>query len=181
MVMRERERDIYFPMSSYTNICCQFFQNGRQNWRLGGGHMINADHLPVTPKRLLVDLFLMIGTPWCFHMQIQKYLDYYRGNAIFQLEKSYIWFLKKEIKRIYYQFYFWTLGQMRSGKWTGREAQKTQLYCLNVVIYVHKSGEHSAETHYNGAMKQWRICRGFTYLYLWVQWSKDSVAEALHI
>ena len=106
--------------------------------------------------------FLLIGTPWCFHMQIQKYLDYYRGNAIFQLEKSYIWFLKKEIKRIYYQLYFWTSGQMRSGKWTGREAQKTQLYCLNVVIYVHKSGEHSAETHYNGAMKQWRICRGFT-------------------
>ena len=92
---------------------------------------------------------------------------------------------EKERKRIYVFNHCLTWGKFsQANGQEGRGAENT-IVLFYVVMLLHKSGEHSAETlhilWFTSAMKQWRWCRGFTYYELRMQWSNEGVAEALHI
>ena len=85
------------------------------------------------------------------------------------------------------------LGQMKSGKWTRTGGRRKHILIFHVVMFVYRSGEHSAETLHiiiykcNEAMTklqrlvQWSSDeKEALHKYIRVQWSNDQVAVAIH-
>ena len=98
----------------HIHICCHFFKIAQ----LKTGWRPHDQCWPSSCGTKEASCWLFLDWHSLMQLQIQKHSDYYGGNAIFQLENLFKWFLEKEIKRIYYWMYFWDLGRMRSGKWT---------------------------------------------------------------
>ena len=85
----------------------------------------------------------------------------------FTAEKLCTLFLKKEEKNLNLEFIFGIgANEVRQMDREG-EAQKNTVVLFHVLLFLHKSGEHSAETlNIN--------------IYLLMQWSDDKVAEVLY-
>ena len=104
--------------------------------------MIITDRLPATPgaswwiSSFLAFLVVMFNC---------KY-NITRGEMPFTAEKLFTLFLKKEEKNLNLEFIFGIgANEVRQMDREG-EAQKNTVVLFHVLLFLHKSGEHSAET-----------------------------------